>query len=81
MDMAERAVFSRTKDQRRSQFLQRLLVPIISIDRLSQHCQDLPIDDILAIGDQAPLRQIAPNKLAKDLLEDFIDEPDVFGPR
>ena len=40
----------------------------------------MPIDDTLATGDQALPRQIAPDDLAKDLLEDFIDEPEVFGP-
>ena len=37
--------------------LQRLFVPIISIDHLSQDYQDLPVDDILALGDQALLYQ------------------------
>ena len=37
--------------------LQRLFVPIVSIDHLSQHYQDLPVDDILALGDQALLYQ------------------------
>ena len=37
--------------------LEPLAVPIISIDHLSQHFQDLPVDDILALGDQALLRQ------------------------
>ena len=59
--MAERNVFYRTKDQRAYPYpekMERLLVPIISIDHLSDDFQDLPVDDILAIGDQALLHKI-----------------------
>ena len=80
MAMDKRPVFSRTKDQGRSPSLERMLVPIISIDRLSQDIKDLPIDDILAIGDQALLRQIAPDHWAKFRLERFIKDRELFGP-
>ena len=65
--------------------LQRLFVPLISIDHLSQVFEDLPVDNILALGDQALLHQIALRKFASDkiiseLLEETVDEPDVFGP-
>ena len=55
---------------------QLLFVPIISIDRLSQDFRDLPVDDILALGDQALLHLYAPARL----LEEAVVEPDVFGP-
>ena len=60
--MAERNVFyRRTKDQRAYPYTEdvdHLFVPIISIDHLSQDFQDIPVDDILAIGDQALLHKI-----------------------
>ena len=61
--------------------LQRLFVPIISIDHLSQDYQDLPVDDILALGDQALLRKILPGTMGNDCLRDhWITESSVMGP-
>ena len=60
---------------------QRLFCPIISIDHLSQDFQDLPVDRILAIGDQALLYQLEhDDKAGQFYLSQPIDEPDVFGP-
>ena len=59
---------------------QRLFCPIISIDHLSQDFQDLPVDDILALGDQALLRKFVYDQMAQSLLSQSIDESEVFGP-
>ena len=55
---------------------QLLFVPIISIDRPSQDFRDLPVDDILTLGDQTLLHLYAPTRL----LAETVVEPDVFGP-
>ena len=63
------------------QYPERLTVLIISIDHLSEHFQDLPVDNILALGDQELLRRVLPdNDLGGGLLSQSITEPDVFGP-
>lgn len=55
--------------------------PIISMDHLSQGFQDLPEDNILALGDQAILRKFAEVRSHCDvLLSESIDDPEVFGP-
>ena len=52
LTMGEPVVFS-TESQ--LPYLDRLFVPIISIDHLSEDFLDLPVDNILALGDQALL--------------------------
>ena len=78
--MGEPIVFSTEEQSPPPKPLTRLFVPIISIDHLSQDYQDLPVDDILALGDQALLHKLAPDATSLELLEEAVDEPDVFGP-
>ena len=78
--MNDPVVFSTGRQSPPSEPLQRLFVPIISIDHLSRNYRDLPVDDILALGDQALLHKLAPDATSLDLLEEAVDEPDVFGP-
>ena len=76
--MGDPVVFSTGRQLPPPQSLQRLFIPIISIDHLSQDYRDLPVDDILALGDQALLRKIRPGST---LLQDHsITEPEVIGP-
>ena len=77
MAMAERAVFYRTEEQ--SAEMERLFAPIISIDHLSQHFQDIPVDNILALCDQELLRKCAPDGMGKSGLSQDITQPVVFG--
>ena len=60
--------------------MERLFFPIISIDRLSRDIKDLPVDNILALGDQALLRKCAPDGMGKSGLSQDITQPVVFGP-
>ena len=55
--MSDPVVFSTEEQSPPPIPFERLFVPIVSIDHLSQDYRDLPVDDILALGDQALLRQ------------------------
>ena len=59
-------MFSTQKQSQPSKPLQQLFVPIISIDLLSKDYRDLPVDDILALGDQALLYQLLSNLIASE---------------
>ena len=81
--MGDPVVFSTEEQSPPPKFkdLKRLFVPIISIDHLSQDYLDLPVDDILALGDQALLCKILPDTMGNSLLQDFsITEPEVIAP-
>ena len=81
MAMAERAVFYRTEEQSaHPKRMEHLFAPIISIDHLSQHFQDIPVDNILALCDQELLRKCAPEGMGKSVLSQDITQPEVFGP-
>ena len=49
--------YSTEKQSPPPKFLTRQFIPIISIDHLSQDYLDLPVDNILVLGDQTLLRQ------------------------
>ena len=57
LTMGESVVFSTESQSPCPGDLDRLFVPIISIDHLSEDFLDLPVDKILALGDQALLRR------------------------
>ena len=79
--MDDPIVFSTEEQSPPPEPLTRLFVPIISVDHLSQDYQDLPVDDILALGDQALLCEILPRTMGNMLLQDHsITEPEVIGP-
>ena len=81
MNDRERRLFYSTEEQ--SPPLHRLFVPIISIDHLSQDYLDFPVDDILALGDQALLHEIlldTGNELTRKNLFQPITQPALLGP-
>ena len=55
-------------------------IPVICIDHLSQHWQDLPEDRILALGDQFLLQEFGKTHDPLKTLSQPIDEKVVFGP-
>ena len=79
--MGDPIVFSTEEQLPPLEPLPRGFIPIISIDHLSQDYRDLPVDDILALGDQALLCEILHGTMGNSLLQDHsITEPEVIGP-